>query len=261
MKSDGLLKSTMLSDMRKGILYILAETPMSLAELRAHFDVTSASIIPRIKDLVKAELISKDDGSYVLTTTGIILVKRLRAMDNLEKVIENNGEFLNTHDLSPIPAGLINRIDELGDCKVIKNTMEHITAAHDQIYDNLPKAKKIMGIAPVLDPQYPKVYLGLARMNIPVSIIIPENIYKKVEKDYSVFLHEFLSHENAKMYVTGNVRLVLVATDNFISMYMYNKNGTFDSMSSLFSSEPSAAKWGEELFESCLLNAREIKIK
>ncbi|CAJ35926.1 conserved hypothetical protein [Methanocella arvoryzae MRE50] len=261
MKSDGLLKSTMLSDIRKGILYILAERPMSLAEIRTHFDVTSASIIPRIKDLVKADLISKDDGKYVLTTTGTILVKKLEAMDDLEKVIVNTGEFLNTHDLSPIPARLIDRIDELGDCKVIRNTMEHITAAHDQIYDNLPKAKKIMGIAPVLDPQYPKIYVGLASMKIPVSIIIPENIYKKVEKEYSVFLHEFLSRENTKMYVIDSVRLVLVTTDNFTSIYLYNKNGTFDSMSSLFSSDLSATKWGAELFDSYLQKAREIKIK
>ncbi len=234
---------------------------MSLAELRAHFDVTSASIIPRIKDLVKADLVIKDDGKYFLTTTGGILVKKLRAMDNLERVIENDGGYLNTHDLSPIPADLIDRIDELGDCKVIKNEMEHITATHDQIYGNLPKAKKIMGISPVLDPEYPKIYMGLLKLGIPVSLIITKNIYKKVEKDYSPFLKEFLSHDNARMYVIDDVRLVLVVTNDFISMYLYNKNGTFDSMSSLFSADESAAKWGAELFEKYLQKAKEIKIK
>lgn len=258
MKSDSLLKAIMLSDIRKGILYKLSEKPMSLAEIRAHFNVTSASIIPRIKDLVKTDLVVKDDSKYYLTTTGTILVKKLRMMDNLEKVIERDGQFINEHDLSPIPVNLLDRIDELGDCEVITNQMENITATHDKIYGNLPKAKRVMGISPVFDPEYPKIYLAMAKRGIPVSIILTKNIFAKVEKDCPGVLKEYLTYDNAEMHVIDNVRLVLVATNEFISMYMYSKNGTFDTMNSLLSSDESAVKWGTELFEEYLQRSKKV---
>lgn len=261
MKSDGLLKSTMLSDMRRGILYALQKEPLSLAELRAHFEVTSASILPRIKDLTQADLAVKDGGKYRLTTTGNILAKKLRMMDNLERVLEQNGNFLNSHDLSPIPAGLIDRIDELGNCWVIKNELEHITATHDQIYGNLSKAKQIIGISPALDSQYPQIYLALARRGTPVSLILTENIVRKVEKEYYSFLKEYLSHENARLYSIADVRLALVGTNDFFSMYLYHKNGTLDSMSSLFSADEAAVEWGADLFDEYRKRAKEIRIQ
>lgn len=261
MKSDSLLKSLMLSDTRKGILYLLLDRPGSLTDIKSHFNVTSASIIPRIKDLVNADLVVKDDGRYRLTTTGAILANKLRRLDNLERVIEQNGVYLNSHDLSPIPPRLIGRISELGDCRVIKNEMDNITATHDEIYGRLPKAKKVMGISPVFDPEYPKIYLGLAKRGTSVSLILTSNIFAKIEKEYAGFLKEYLGYANASMYVVDDVRLVLVATDVFMSMYLYHKNGTFDSMSSLFSPDESAAKWGAELFEEYLRGAREIRVK
>jgi predicted transcriptional regulator len=251
----------MLSDTRKGILYLLMDRPGSLTDIKSHFNVTSASIIPRIKDLVHADLVEKDDGKYRLTTTGSILANKLRRLDNLERVIEQDGAYLNSHDLSPIPRRFIGRIGELGNCIVIKNELDNITATHDEIYSRLPKSKKVMGISPVFDPEYPKIYLALARRGIPVSLIITDNIFAKVEKEYASFLKEYLSHNNASMHVVDDARLVLVATYEFISMFLYNKNGTFDSMSSLFSADESAAKWGTELFEEYLTGAREILVK
>jgi predicted transcriptional regulator len=261
MKSDSLLKSTMLSDTRKGILYLLLDGPGSLTDIKSHFKVTSASIIPRIKDLVNADLVVKEDGKYRLTTTGAILANKLRRLDDLERVIEQDGAYLNSHDLSPIPQRLIGRIGELGNCMVIRNEMDNITATHDEIYGRLPKSKKVMGISPVFDPDYPKIYLGLAKRGISVSLIITGHIFTKVEKEYASFLKEYLSYANARMYIVDDVRLVLVATNEFLSMYLYNKNGTFDSMSSLFSPDKSAAKWGAELFEEYLCGAREVHLK
>lgn len=261
MKSDSLLKATMLSDTRKGILYLLQEEPRSLTDFRSHFNVTSSSIIPRIKDLVQANFMVKDGGNYKLTTTGAIVANKLRRFDNLEKVIVHGGEYLNGHDLSSIPAGLLDRIDELGNCRVIKNQMDNITATHDEIYSRLPKAGKVMGISPVFDPDYPKIYLALARRGISISVILTNNILAKVEKEYAGLLKEYLSYDNARMYVMDDARLVLVTTNEFLSMYLYDKKGTFDPMSSLFSADESAAKWGDELFEEYLQRAREIRIE
>ena len=259
MKSPSLIKYTTSSDTRKNLLYKLAADPMSLTEIREHFHVTSSTIIPRIKDLVKLDLVAKENGKYRLTTTGMILSKKLRMMDQLEGVIEKDGQFLNEHDLSPIPVKLLDRIDELGDCKVIKNELEHITATHDRIYTNIPNSKYVLGISPALNPAYPEFYLAMVKQGMQVSLILTENVFKTVERDYSSFLKAYLSYDNAKMYVTNEARIALVVTDRFMSMYLYGKNGTLDPMSSLLSFDTSAVNWGAELFEAYLKKSKKIK--
>lgn len=257
MKSDSLLKLTIVSDVRKNLLYQLIDGPMSLSEIRDHFDVTSANVIPRIKDLVKMELVMKEGGDYHLTSTGLIIAKKLKMMDRLEEIIEKNGKFLNGHDLIPL-GKLIDDIDELGDFEIISNVMENITATHDQTYNNLSKAKYIVGISPVLTQSYPETYLAIAQQGIPVSLIVTRNVYKRIESEYSLFLTSYLGCDNAKMYVIDDVKFALVVTNDFLSLYLYGKNGTLDIMNCLQSFDESAVNWGTELFQEYLLRAKEI---
>ena len=259
MNAERLLKVTKMSDMRKSLLFKLLEGPVPLAEIKEHFNITSANAIPRLKDLAELNLVVKEDGKYCLTTTGMILAKRLRSMDGLAQILVKGDQFLNGHDLSPIPDKLVKRIDELGDCSVIRNEMENITATHDQIYNRLPRSKEIMGISPVLTQSYPKIYLAQAKRGIPVSLIVTEKVLKRIETDYPDFLKSYLSYDNAKMYAVEDAKLALVVTNDFLSMYLYNKGGSLDIMNSIITFDESATKWGAELFAEYLGRARDIK--
>jgi len=259
MKVDSLLKFTTVSDMRKSLLYKLIEGPLSLTEIRHHFDVTSANVIPRIKDLIQMNLVAKEDGKFQLTNTGMMLAKNLCKMDNMAEIIEKEGRFLNDHDLSPIPDHLLDRIDELGDCHVISNGMENLSKTHDQIYDNFSMSKFVLGISPVFNSTYPGIYQNIAEQGTPVSLILSEPIFKKLETDPASLLKPYLCHANAKLYVEKDLRLILVVTDNLLSLYLYNKSGTLDIINSLMSFDESAIKWGKELFEEHRSRSRDIK--
>ncbi|CAJ35924.1 helix-turn-helix transcriptional regulator [Methanocella arvoryzae] len=235
-----------------------AEGPVSLAEIKEHFNITSANAIPRLKDLAELNLVVKEDGKYCLTTTGLILAKRLRSMDSLAQILVKGDQFLNGHDLSPIPDKLVERIDELGDCSVISNEMENITATHGQIYNRLPNSKHIVGISPVLTQVYPKIYLAQAMRGIPVSLVVTEKVFNRIEDEYPDFLKSYLSYHNAKMYAVEDAKLALVVTNDFLSMYLYNKGGTLNIMNSIITFDESATKWGAELFAEYLARAREI---
>ncbi|WP_424357999.1 helix-turn-helix transcriptional regulator [Methanocella sp. MCL-LM] len=259
MDAERLLKLTTLSDMRKSLLYKLIEGPASLVDIKEHFNITSANAIPRLKDLTELNLVIREDGKYRLTSTGLILAKRLRGMDSLAQILVKGDQFLNGHDLSPIPDQLLERIDELGDYCIISNEMDNITATHDQIYNRLPGSKQIIGISPVLTQSYPEIYLAQAKLGIPVSLIVTEKVLIRIEANYSDFLESYLSNDNAKMYAVEDVKLALVVTNDFLSMYLYNNGGSLDIMNSIITFDESATKWGVELFAEYLGKAREIK--
>lgn len=107
MKSKSLLTYIAASGVRKNITYQLLEKPMALAELRDSFSVTSADLIPRLKELEKKNLIYKEEGVYHLTLTGKVTAKMLMQEDRLSQLIEEHGQFLNSHDLEPIPENLL----------------------------------------------------------------------------------------------------------------------------------------------------------
>lgn len=259
MNPDSLLEYIASSSVRKNIVYRLLNEPMSLAELRDYFNTTSANIVPRINELEKKNLISKDNGKYYLTSIGVITVKKLQENDNLSQLIGEYENFLNDHDLTAIPENLLYRIGEFGNSKLVQNNMENIAATYWEVLDHMSKSNHIKGISPIFDAYYPEFFLSMAQRETPIAIITTESIYKKVEKDYADALQAYLKLDNAKLYVIDDLRLAFAVTDTFASISLYHINGDFDSQTNLMSFEKTARKWGEELFEHYRQMAKEIK--
>ncbi len=258
MKSDSLLIYVMSSGVRKGLVNLLGES-RSLTELKEYLGTASSNIIPRIKELENKNLVVREDGKYRLTYTGVILAKKVQMADNLTMLLEHNGQFLNEHDLTWIPKNLLWRIDELADCKPVKNRMEDTSAIHNAVFDDLIKSQSIVGISPIFNSNYPEFILSIARQKIPVSIILTDRIFRNVEKNHSDALQEYFALDNAKMYIIDDARLALAVTDTFLALFLPHKNGQLDSQSCLVSFEKSALKWGMELFEYYRQKSEEIK--
>lgn len=99
----------------------------------------------------------------------------------------------------------------------------------------------------------------MAQIKTPVSLIITEPILEIIKKDYSKELRAFLSLENARLYTIKEARIAFIVTDAFMTFSLYKRNGEFDFTTSLISFEPSAIKWGEDLFEYYQKMAVEVK--
>jgi predicted transcriptional regulator len=173
-------------------------------------------------------------------------------------VIDNNGKYFSDHDLEPIPEYLLERIDELGDCQVIENSLENITATYRVVMDQLLNSKSIRGISPIFDAEFPEVFLSMAERKIPMTLILTDNIYNKIKKEHHIVLQSYLGYDNAKLYVIDDAGLAFLVTDCFLSLSLNSKNGRFDALTNLISFEQSAIKWGEELFEYYINKSREI---
>lgn len=241
-------------------MYRLAMEPTSLNEFKQSFNVSSPSIIPRIKELEKNKLINKVDGKYNLTHSGLIVTKKLRQMDHLSRFIERYGPFLNDHDLTPIPPHLMDRISELDECYLIKNEMDNIAATYREVLEKMAMSGRIRGISPIFDSYYPEFFLSLAKKEIPVSIITTGNLLEKVKNDHGTIFKEYLNYDHARLYVIDDARLAFAVTDTFVSLSLYWKNGEFDAITNLMSFEKSALEWGEDLFEYYRQRSKEITI-
>jgi len=258
MKSNGLLAFLTLSEIRRNIVLRLYEKPMTLSGLKEMLSMTSPQIIPYIKELQSKNLIKKEGNEYSLTPIGKVAAKKLKPLLDSFKSLDSNDKFLREHDLKPIPEHLVERIDELGECMVIENSPENITATYREVLAKLSISAWIKGVSSIFEVEYPKFFLALAQHDRPVYIIVTRQIYKKVEKEYAREIGQFLSCKDSHLYVIDDLPIAFAVTDVFFSISLCSTNGHFDALTNLMSFEKPALKWGEELFDYYKENSIEI---
>ncbi len=259
MKSSGLLSILTFSDKRKDILFLLEESPKTLSDIKDYFDVRSPEILPRLKEMEGANMITRQDGMYRLTALGRVSATFYKPFLDTLTAIEANDDFWKTHDIDAIPDTLLNRIQELKDCRLVKNEHEHIYDSHKSFMDNVTSSTNFRGFASIFLPSFPKMFLELARKDIPVSIIITPNVFFKVKNEYSAEIEEFIKFKHTSFHVYDNAKVSFAVTDRFLSLSLFFKNGTFDPKSDLVGFDSSSIKWGEDLFKHYKENSIEIK--
>ncbi len=245
--------------MRKGVLSQLLEGPESLSRLCERLRVSPSNVIPHLKELEYYSLVAKDNGKYHLTSSGLILAKKIQMAENLNVLLKTHGQFFNEHDIMGIPEDLLWRIDELRCCKLIENNVENTAATYNIIFDNLVEPKYVVGISPIFNPKYPGFFLSIVRQKTPVSIILTKWIFEKVKNEYSSALQTYLGLDNAKLYVIDDARVALVVSDTFFALALPLRDGQFDIYSCLASSEESALGWGLDLFEYYRQKSNEVR--
>jgi predicted transcriptional regulator len=258
-KSSGLLSILTFSEKRKDILFILQESPRTLSEIKDHFDVKSPEILPRLKEMETSNMIIRQDGMYQLTSLGRVAALYYKPFLDTLTAIETNEDFWKDHDLVAIPDMLLGRIQELKECRVMRDEHEHIYDTHKTFMDNVLSSTRFMGFSSIFLPSYPSMFLEMARKNIPVSIIVTPNVFFKIKSEHNSEIEEFLKYKNTSFHVYDNAKIAFVVTDRFLSLSLFFKNGTFDPRSDLVGFDSSSIKWGEDLFKHYKENAIEIK--
>lgn len=260
MRSRGLLSVLAFSEKRENILFLLLEEPRTLAEIKSYFNVSSPEIIPRIKEMETKNLICKDNKHYVLTPIGKVVARFFQPLVNTLHVIEENEEFWKKHMVEAIPQHFLERIGELGTCRLVENRLENMYEPHTEFFENIAKSEFVMGVAPIFNPAYPSFFLQLAQRKVHIALILNKNVFEKVKKEYEDTLQGFLDCNNASLHIIyGDIKLAFVVTNNFFSLSLFFKNSTFDAQRDLICFDKSALKWGEELFNYYKERSEQIK--
>lgn len=260
MKSRGLLSVLAFSEKREEILFLLLKEPKTLPEIKSYLNVSSPEILPRIKEMETRNLIYKDCKHYVLTPIGKVVVRFFQPLINTLHVIEENEEFWKKHMVEAIPQHFLERIGELGSCRLVENRLENMYEPHTEFFENISKSEFVMGVAPIFNPAYPSFFLRLSQRKVRIALILTKNVFEKVKKEHGDNLQRFLDCNNASLYVLDeDIKLAFVVTNSFLSISLFFKNGTFDAHRDLISFDKSALKWGEELFKYYEKRSEDIK--
>ncbi|MCX9012156.1 MAG: winged helix-turn-helix domain-containing protein [Candidatus Methanoperedens sp.] len=255
-----LVNTITFSKKRENLLLLLKDGPRTLEEIRNSLNVTSSGMIPQIRKLEEQKLVRQEGKMYMLTDTGTVIAEVFSSFIKTAEIIESYPDFWELHEMRAVPQHLLKRIYELGDCRLIESKISDIYEPHKEFMKYIMNTKQFIGIAPVFHQTYPALFLRLAENGTDVSIILTRNVYDKTQKEHADVIKKFIRLENAQLFKSNDdIRLASAVMDNFFSMSFFFKNNGYDSMNELVSSNNTAIRWGEELFDYFVEKSSRIK--
>ena len=255
-----LLDTLTFSEKRENLLILLKEGPRTLEEIRAKLNVTSSGMIPQIRKLEERNLVQRVGKSYSLTDIGMIVTNTLFPLVKTSEFVDKFENFLNDHDINAIPKHFLERIYELGDCRLVESNISEIYEPHKEFMEHILKSKTILGISPIFHHSYPAFFLHLAENGANVSLLLTSDVFEKTKTEYKETLLKFIGLQNTHLYVSGNdLRLAGAVTESFFSISLFFRKGGYDSQRDLISLDSSALIWGKQLFSYLVQDSSEIK--
>jgi predicted transcriptional regulator len=262
--NPGLLDLILFSEKRKDFLLLLKEGPKDIEEILEKLQVPRTALLPQIKKLKEEDLVIHEGGMYRLSTIGEIIVEKMQPLLDTLLVFEKNEEFWADRKLAPIPPHLVKRINELGDYRLIEPDLSHTFDLNPKFVKHFSDSNCIHMFYSYFHPQFPALFLNLARKGIKISLILSEAVYLRFVEDFEEEEKELLKMENSSLYILEKKGMetpaLIAAADRIMTLGLFNESGRFDRQY-VISSEPRAIKWGEELFKYYRDMSREIQIE
>ena len=239
-----------LSGVRKELLFYLDEGPRSLSEIREHLDTTSPEVSPRIKELIEHNMVRFEDKKYHLTPMGRSIINNFKPFYNTINVYDQYWEWWEEHDLSSIPDELINKIGEIKNFVIIEDDPSDMSRTKTEFSNIISHSHKVIGVSCVFDESFPDLFVKILKSQVPVSIVITDEVYNLFKNNYPNQLKEFLNDSNGAIYVSNiPIRISHIVTEDCLFFSLCYKNGKFDINSNIVSNDPSSMHWGIALFE------------
>lgn len=261
--SPGLLDLILFSEKRKAFLLLLKEGPKNIEEILEKIQVPRTALLPQIKKLKEDDLVIHEDGLYKLSIIGEIIVEKMQPLVETLQIFEKNENFWIDRRLSPIPPALMKRINELGDYHIIEPDLSHTFDLNAEFVNYLFASSSIRIFFSYFHPQFPDLFLRLARKGIEISLVLSEAVYLRFHEDFQTEGEEFLKMENTKLFILKSkgieIPAVVASTDKVMVLGLFNENGRFDRQY-IVSPNQRAIKWGEDLFEYYKNMSQEVKL-
>ncbi|MBZ3935844.1 helix-turn-helix transcriptional regulator [Methanimicrococcus blatticola] len=261
-----LIDTIFLSDKRKNLLLLLLEGPQTSDDIKDKLNVNWGAMIPQIKKLEEWDLITSKDRVYYLTDMGRAIANNSKQLLNILCVYENNQKYWATHDLSRIPTDLLDRIGELGPCKLLESDLAHVFDANKDVVEAMIDATFCGTLSNFFQPQYNKMYNTMIKNGCDLTLIYSQSVFDRILSEYvydgTAELDDvkFLDWKNTKFYVIpdGLGITEISVTNNIVLLGLFDSDNRFDSRYILSSGDRSH-QWGMELFAFLSKEAKRIE--
>jgi predicted transcriptional regulator len=233
------------------ILLTLLHNNTSLSRLRDVTGSTSQALIPKIRNLEKQGLIESVNYEYRLTPIGGVVATNVEGFVQLIGGISQHHTFFKEHDLSDLPKTFLLRIGDLYESEAKQDTTTDMFYVYSHYLEILKDAVFIHGISSVASPGLARFIAEKVVTGIPVELVVNNEVIELLSKEpYASNMQELADYPNFSVWVTGEkLRVGLTVTDKYLSLGLFKKDtNLYDSSSDIFSNEPRAVEWGENLF-------------
>ena len=165
--------------------------------------------------------------------------------------ISQHHTFFKDHDLTDLPVTFLSRIGDLYQSEPKQDTTTDMFYVYSHYLEILKDATFIHGISSVASPGLAQFIAEKVVTGIPVELVVNNEVIELLTKEpYASNMQGLSGHPNFSVWVTGErLRVGLTVTDKYLSLGLFKKDShLYDSSSDLFSSDPRAVEWGEDLF-------------
>lgn len=256
---SSLIDIIFLSDKRKNLILLLSDGPKNRDDIRTKLNVTSSSIMPQIKILEENYLVVKEDGVYKLTEMGKTIADKLKPFLNTLDIFEGEEDYWANRNFESIPDNLLTRIRELGNYTIIEPEPDNIFEIPQELLDGLSKSSNVTAVSSIFHPNYPSIFLDLAKKGADITVILQKSVYTRLKKDFREQSKAFLNCENTDALIYNDEMDIasILVTDRFVYLNLLDKDGKFNHKK-IISYDESAVKWGQELIQHYINTATKI---
>lgn len=226
---------------------------MEMETILRSLDTTRQSLLPQIRMLEDSCLIIKSGSDvYELSVIGKMLVDRFRPLLCTLEVLDTDIAYWGEHHIDFIPSQLMNRICELDSCEVIEPDITDMYELNKDFMQHCLESRSFCSIISFYHPDFVSFCLECLPRGISVSVIISNELYKKVKADetqYKDFM-DFLKNDDLEFYFYPH-KMEFVAfsqNDHGFLFRLLTRSHQYDSKQ-LVCHGPRSAAWGHEFFE------------
>ncbi|WP_342304353.1 winged helix-turn-helix domain-containing protein [Methanolobus sp. ZRKC5] len=247
------------SEKRKNMLLLLQDGPKEMKTILKSLKTTRTALLPQVKILRNHFLVTQSGDVYELTTMGKVVVDETKPFLETIDALDQNEEYLASHNIDCIPNNLLKRINEIKDCEIIEPSLLNTYEVNKIFSEMANKSNSLFFVVTFMHPDFPLIMSDYAKRNIKVSMILNKELFEKHKNEwYDEFKH-FLGCENIKYYVCEkDIELLpLSISDQRFVLRLLSKNNEF-SNKQLYCYNPKARQWSKDLFNYYLKDSTAI---
>lgn len=247
------------SEKRKEILLLLKHGPVGMEAILRSMQTTRQALLPQIRVLEDHQLVTHSDDSYALTKIGKLLVDAMVPLIERIETLDVDIDYWGTHSLEFIPPHLLNRIEEIGKCKINNPSIPEIYDLPQGFEEESKRSKAVFGLTTVFHPNFSSVYKGLTDNGVVVSTIISKELFENLRKNQYNDFKKLVESDKVNLFVYSKpVRTVFFAMNDFSTIYnILTKDGEVDHYIVRCHNQK-AIDWSKDLFEHYLEDSAPI---
>jgi len=222
------------SDERLALLTEMESQPLRQSDVARKLSLTVQETSRQLERLADARLVSKDSESrYGVTPFGRIVLSILPSFS----LVQQQRDFLLTHDLSSLPIAFVHRIGELSNHRSISRLDEAM--AH--LEHVIKGANKYVWI--LADQNVRQAYPHEHAAGVPFRLILPKSVDSEIVQTLRTRIGGTL--QIARM---TEVNLTIAMNEETAAVYFRNRDGQMDFMKGFASEESTFHRWCEDMY-------------